>query len=114
MKLARVEDRPTPKEVYGWRIYFNAFIATFAAMMIGYAQAHRSCRLVHTDKAKKFLSYDSAFIGTSISLASFRKEFGLDLMSDGEVDTIEGNIVSTYQAGYDSNATRNELLLTFL
>ncbi len=34
-RLARVEDRPTPPEVYSWRVYVNALIATFAAIMIG-------------------------------------------------------------------------------
>ncbi|KAF9038992.1 quinate permease [Hymenopellis radicata] len=78
-KLARIEDRPTPPEVYSWRIYINAFIATFAAVMIG---------------------YDSAFIGTSISLASFKEEFNLVNKSTSEsLNLISANIVSMYQAG---------------
>ncbi|KAF8906077.1 MFS quinate transporter QutD [Mucidula mucida] len=77
-KLARIEDRPTPPEVYSWRVYFNAFVATFAAVMIG---------------------YDSAFIGTSISLDSFKEEFGLNEKSATELNTINANIVSMYQAG---------------
>ncbi|KIY64929.1 general substrate transporter [Cylindrobasidium torrendii FP15055 ss-10] len=78
VKLARVEDRPTPPEVYSWRIYVNAFIATFAAVMIG---------------------YDSAFIGTSISLNSFKTEFDLLTKSKTELGLISANIVSMYQAG---------------
>ncbi|KAI3614247.1 quinate permease [Moniliophthora roreri] len=77
-KLSKIEDRPTPPEVYNWRVYMNAFIATFAAVMIG---------------------YDSAFIGTSISLASFKKEFELTTMSTTEFNLISANIVSMYQAG---------------
>ncbi|KAK0238131.1 quinate permease [Armillaria nabsnona] len=77
-KLTRVEDRPTPPEVYGWRVYMNGFIATFAAVMIG---------------------YDSAFIGTSISLASFKSEFDLTKKTTTEFNLISANIVSLYQAG---------------
>jgi hypothetical protein len=35
-KLSRVEDRPTPEEVYNWKVYANAIAATFAAVAIGY------------------------------------------------------------------------------
>ncbi|KAJ6485546.1 general substrate transporter [Mycena sanguinolenta] len=77
-RLARIEDRPTPEEVYNWKVYFNAIIATWAAVMIG---------------------YDSAFIGTSISLASFKSEFGLTTKSTSEFNFISANIVSVFQAG---------------
>ncbi|KAJ7498073.1 general substrate transporter [Mycena galericulata] len=77
-KLTRVEDRPTPEEVYNWKVYANAIIATWAAVMIG---------------------YDSAFIGTSISLASFESEFGLRTKTTEEFDFISANIVSVFQAG---------------
>ncbi|KAK0189277.1 general substrate transporter [Armillaria mellea] len=77
-RLARVEDRPTPPEVYSWRVYVNALIATFAAIMIG---------------------YDSAFIGTSIALTSFKTEFDLLDKSTTELNLISANIVSMYQAG---------------
>ena len=36
VNLRIIEDRPTPKEVYNWRIYFSASVAAFAAVMIGY------------------------------------------------------------------------------
>lgn len=76
--LSMVEDRPTPKEVYNWRIYFLATVASFASCMIG---------------------YDSAFIGGTIALDSFRDEFGFQDMSPDEVGLISANIVSLYQAG---------------
>ncbi|GAA5964075.1 hypothetical protein JCM3765_000892 [Sporobolomyces pararoseus] len=76
--LKRVEDRPTPPAIYNWRVYSAAMTAAIAAIMIG---------------------YDSAFFGTSISLASFKDEFGLNLKSAGEVASIDSNLVSTYQAG---------------
>lgn len=48
------EDRPTPKNVYNWRVYFSAMVAGSAAIMIG---------------------YDSAFIGGTLALDSFKDEF---------------------------------------
>lgn len=76
--LALKEDRPTPKAVYNWRVYVSAAVASFASCMIG---------------------YDSAFIGTTISLTSFKSEFGLDKLSTTQYSLISANIVSIYQAG---------------
>ncbi|KAL8292485.1 hypothetical protein RQP46_001097 [Phenoliferia psychrophenolica] len=47
------------------------------------------------------IGYDSAFIGTTISLASFKNEFKLDLThkTAAEFSTISANIVSLYQSG---------------
>jgi len=41
----------------------------------------------------------SAFIGTTISLPSFKEEFGLENESAAKLATISANIVSVYQAG---------------
>ncbi|KAL3457446.1 general substrate transporter [Aspergillus heterothallicus] len=76
--LTLVEDRPTPKAVYNWRIYVLALIASCGSNMIGYT---------------------SAFIGTTITLPSFEKELGLDQMSSEHVDLISENIVSLFIAG---------------
>ncbi|KAH8671662.1 general substrate transporter [Xylariales sp. PMI_506] len=76
--LSFVEDRPTPKEVYNWRVYTCAAIASFASCMIG---------------------YDSAFIGTTLSLDSFKDEFNWSQYSTSESNLISENIVSVYQAG---------------
>ncbi|GKZ85085.1 hypothetical protein AnigIFM56816_010849 [Aspergillus niger] len=76
--LSMVEDRPTPKEVYNWRIYLLAAVASFTSCMIG---------------------YDSAFIGTTISLDSFKNEFHWDSMSTAKQNLVSANIVSCYQAG---------------
>ncbi|KAE8374152.1 general substrate transporter [Aspergillus bertholletiae] len=73
-----VEDRPTPKNVYNWRVYLLAAIASCGSNMIGYT---------------------SAFIGTTITLDSFQSEFGLDKMSTTKVDLISENIVSLFIAG---------------
>ena len=76
--LHLVEDRPTPKNVYNWRVYVLALIASCGSNMIGYT---------------------SGFIGTTITLPSFEAEFGLDKMSDSAVDLISENIVSLFIAG---------------
>ncbi|KAF2724999.1 quinate permease [Polychaeton citri CBS 116435] len=76
--LTLVEDRPTPKAVYNWRVYMCASIASFASCMIG---------------------YDSAFIGTTLALPSFVSEFGFDDMTAEHLAYVKSNIVSVYQAG---------------
>ena len=76
--LHLVEDRPTPKAVYNWRVYALAAVASFASCMIG---------------------YDSAFIGTTLALPSFTKEFDFESLSTAEQNLVSANIVSVYQAG---------------
>lgn len=77
--LTLVEDRPTPKNVYNWRVYACATVASFASCMIG---------------------YDSAFIGTTLALPSFVDEFDFDSMSTSKLALVKANIVSVYQVGY--------------
>ncbi|KAF2473467.1 quinate permease [Lindgomyces ingoldianus] len=76
--LAFVEDRPTPKAVYNWRVYTCAALASFASCMIG---------------------YDSAFIGTTLALPSFTEEFQFASYSPNDLALVKANIVSVYQAG---------------
>lgn len=78
--LSKVEDRPTPPQVYNWRVYLTAALASFAAVMIG---------------------YDSAFIGSTLALPSFIAEFkwGTKDKSVEEVNLLKANVVSLYQAG---------------
>ncbi|KAJ5436561.1 Major facilitator superfamily domain general substrate transporter [Penicillium cf. griseofulvum] len=76
--LKLVEDRPTPSVVYNWRIYLLAAVASCTSCMIG---------------------YDSAFIGTTLSLDSFKSEFHFGDMSNTTRNLISANIVSCYQAG---------------
>lgn len=76
--LTLVEDRPTPKAVYNWRVYTAAAVASWASCMIG---------------------YDSAFIGTTLALPSFVAEFGFKKMPAAELALTKANIVSVYQAG---------------
>ncbi|CAG8973176.1 hypothetical protein HYALB_00008768 [Hymenoscyphus albidus] len=76
--FTKVEDRPTPASVYNWRVYAIAAVAGSAAVMIG---------------------YDSAFIGGTIALPSFQREFEFAKLSKPKVDLLNANIVSCYQAG---------------
>jgi MFS family permease len=69
---------PAPAAVYNWRIYCLALSAAMGSAMFG---------------------YDSAFIGGTLSLPSFKKEFGLDKVSKKETAALSANIVSTFQAG---------------
>jgi MFS family permease len=76
--LSKVEDRPTPSNVYNWRVYACGAVAGSAAIMIG---------------------YDSAFIGTTLALPSFKTEFQFGKLSTDAVNLLNANIVSCYQAG---------------
>ncbi|KAH7376731.1 general substrate transporter [Plectosphaerella cucumerina] len=76
--LTVVEDKPTPPAVYNWRVYALAVIASCGSCMIGYT---------------------SAFIGTTLKLASFQAEFGLDEKSQAERNLVSENIVSLFVAG---------------
>ncbi|KAJ5767140.1 uncharacterized protein N7511_004756 [Penicillium nucicola] len=76
--LKLVEDRPTPKAVYNWKVYLLAAVASCTSCMIG---------------------YDSAFIGTTLALESFKTEFAFESMSKATQNLISANIVSCYQAG---------------
>ena len=76
--LTLIEDRPTPKAVYNWRVYTCAAVASFASCMIG---------------------YDSAFIGTTLALPSFVSEFQFAKMTADHLALTKANIVSVYQAG---------------
>jgi hypothetical protein len=67
------EDRPTPPDVYNWKVYASALIISMGVMAYG---------------------YDSAFIGTTITQESFKRDFGLDMMSKAERDSVNSNLTS--------------------
>lgn len=75
---AEAPSTPAPKEIYNHRIYMLAIIASMGAIMFG---------------------YDLAFIGTAITLAPFKRDFGLDDMTESQTDAFAANIVSLLQAG---------------
>ncbi|QUC23450.1 uncharacterized protein UV8b_07691 [Ustilaginoidea virens] len=69
------EDRPTPKEVYNWRLYGEAAIIATGSVLFG---------------------YDSAFVGTTIARQSFKTAFDIQKSSAAEISS---NITSAFQAG---------------
>ncbi|TDZ58521.1 Quinate permease [Colletotrichum trifolii] len=73
--LRAVEDRPTPKEVYNWRLYIESSVIAMGSLLFG---------------------YDSAFIGTTIARASFVRDFGITTATSKEISS---NITSAFQAG---------------
>ncbi|KAL7952957.1 general substrate transporter [Trichoderma compactum] len=70
-----VEDRPTPKEVYNWRLYTEAAIIATGSLLFG---------------------YDGAFVGTTIARASFKKDFNI---LPADANSISSNVTSAFQAG---------------
>ncbi|KAF4544943.1 Sugar/inositol transporter [Lasiodiplodia theobromae] len=67
---------PAPRQIYGWRIYLVAISAAWASAMYG---------------------YDSAFIGGTLELPSFKAAYGLT--DEASSTSLDSNIVSTFQAG---------------
>ncbi|KAI3545236.1 quinate permease [Colletotrichum abscissum] len=67
-----------PSEVRNWRIHMIAVIASMSAIAMG---------------------YDTSVIGGTMALDSFRRDFDLADSSPTVRDTLQGNIVSTFQAG---------------
>lgn len=43
------------------------------------------------------MGYDTAVIGGTMALDSFKRDFGLNNVPKTQRDTIQGNIVSTFQ-----------------
>lgn len=74
----KIEDRPTPPAVYNMRVYLTAIAASAAAIIIG---------------------YDGGFIGGTVALPSFKKEFGLDKMTKAHADFVVSNVISVFHAG---------------
>lgn len=69
---------PAPKEIYNLNVYLTALVASMGAFIFG---------------------YDLAFIGTTITLKPFKKDFGLLDASQSTSDLFSANIVSLLQAG---------------
>jgi hypothetical protein len=67
------EDRPTPPEVYNWRVYTSAIIISFGVLAYG---------------------YDSAFIGTTITQPAFKRDFGLNDMTLKERNAVNSDLTS--------------------
>lgn len=90
-----VEDRPTPKEVYNWRLYLEAAVISFGSLLSVTPNALSFCKQSLTLKPGRF-GYDSAFIGTTIARDSFKRDFNI---TDDVANSISSNITSAFQAG---------------
>ena len=58
------------------------------------------------------VGYDTAVIGGTMALDSFRRDFGTINIPQTQRDTIQGNIVSTFQVPPDLIAVHTQLLTT--
>ncbi|CAK7206918.1 hypothetical protein SEUCBS139899_009725 [Sporothrix eucalyptigena] len=72
------EDRPTPPQVYNWKMYTCAVFIAMNILAFG---------------------YETSFIGTTQTLPSFIRDFGLDKMSTSEKSNVTGNITSFFSVG---------------
>ncbi|KAH3943884.1 hypothetical protein HBI56_045600 [Parastagonospora nodorum] len=75
---AIVMSTPAPKEIFNKNVYLTAMVASMGAFIFG---------------------YDLAFIGTTITLKPFTKDFGLMHATQSQKDAFSANIVSLLQAG---------------
>ncbi|KAF3091158.1 hypothetical protein TWF594_006896 [Orbilia oligospora] len=71
-------DNDDPPEVRNWRVHLIAVVVSMGSLAMG---------------------YDTAVIGGTMALDSFKRDFGLNSGSQHWRDTLQGNIVSTFQAG---------------
>ena len=72
---------PDPPEVRNARIHTVALVASMSALAMG---------------------YDTSVIGGTMALDSFRRDFALENVESTVRDTIQGNIVSTFQVSIHS------------
>ncbi|CCH43562.1 putative membrane protein [Wickerhamomyces ciferrii] len=76
---AEVESKiPIPNEIYNFRTYLFAFLASFGSQIAG---------------------YDTGFIGGTCSLDSFRDEFGINDMSSSYATYVVSNVISVFHVG---------------
>lgn len=82
-----------PPEVRNWKIHLVAFVASMSALASQSSPFH-----IYTfvDRAWT-VGYDTSVIGGTMALDSFRRDFGLADASPTHRDTVQGNIVSTFQ-----------------
>ncbi|KAF4968461.1 hypothetical protein FSARC_4155 [Fusarium sarcochroum] len=82
----RIED---PKEIRNWRVYLYCIGVCFGAVALG---------------------YDVSVMGGTLILPSFEESFGLNNISQKELDNLTSNIVSCFQAGMFFGALASHFL----
>ncbi|CUS20859.1 LAQU0S01e16226g1_1 [Lachancea quebecensis] len=74
--FAKAEDRPTPPQIYNWRIYGTALVASTASVLIG---------------------YDTGFVGGCFANKYFLANFGL-IEGETRTDDTVSNLISCFHA----------------
>lgn len=83
-----------PPQVRNWKIHIFAFIASMSAVASECSEEHVLYSLTTC-----IVGYDTSVIGGTKALDSFKRDFGLEGRKLPTIDTLQGNIVSTFQAG---------------
>jgi hypothetical protein len=82
-----------PPEVRNWKIHLVALVASMSALA---SESPSVLKLSFTDSGYT-VGYDTSVIGGTMALDSFRRDFGLADAAPSHRDTVQGNIVSTFQ-----------------
>lgn len=95
-----------PPEVRNWRLHVIACIASMSALA-----SKLSLIMSHAQRPTvNIVGYDTAVIGGTMALDSFRRDFGTINIPQSQRDTIQGNIVSTFQVFTTSPAVSQSLI----
>ena len=86
-----------PPEVRNWKIHLVAFVASMSALASQSSLVHKPTSI----DVFRLVGYDTSVIGGTMALDSFRRDFGLADASPKHRDTVQGNIVSTFQVSID-------------
>jgi hypothetical protein len=91
-----VEDpiNPSPPQIYNWRLYFCTMAAAMGSAMFGEKNNSKSFGGPR-EALILYLGYDSAFIGGTLALTSFKRDFGLLDNSSQTIAALSAHIVST-------------------
>lgn len=84
-----------PPEVRNWRIHLMAIIVSMGSIAMGYDTSV----IGGTSKKTYSICRRSRDLQFPVALDSFKRDFGLEKSTQHARDTLQGNIVSTFQAG---------------
>lgn len=89
------DNNDDPPEVRNYRVHLMAISEC------SHATSHPAFTDISTvmSMGSVAMGYDTSVIGGAMALDSFRRDFGLVGVSARARDTLQGNIVSTFQAG---------------
>lgn len=87
-----------PAEVRNWRIHLVALVASMSALASQYIL---QTILVYSNE-NQTVGYDTSVIGGTMALDSFKRDFDLADATSSYRDTVQGNIVSTFQVSSNS------------